>query len=125
MYKRENFDLPITIEQKYNIDHNMILSEDLFRLSDDEIKEYFDIKSYFCFDTESCNTNEVVEDVKKDPVKVYAWALSNVKSDKVIYGTHLKDFIPTIEYIVKRSGVGSDSKTVKIDCFVHNLKWDL
>lgn len=141
----------ISIEQKYNIDNNMVHFSELYKAKDIEV--YFPLDGVYAFDSESCFTTpntKVVDgkEIKIEPflrvkgglkdklipnpefntdVKVYAWFIANTKSDKVIYGEDLKDFIPTMVDIIKRQKVEITqyTKAIKVKFFIHNLKWDL
>lgn len=141
----------ITVEQKYNIDHNLIHCSDIYKLT--TLAEDFDINGIFTFDTESCFTTPNTKIVNDEEVAIepyleikgglkdklipnpefntevysYAWYLANTKGHKVIYGEDLKDFIPTLEYITNKQKVETNqyTKSIKLKVFVHNLKWDL
>lgn len=141
----------ISFEQKYNIDNNMIHFSELYKAKDIDV--YFPLDGVYAFDSESCFTTpntKIVngEEIKIEPflrvksglkdklipnpefntdVKVYAWFIANTKSDKVIYGEDLKDFIPTMVDIIKRQKVNITqyTKSIKAKFFIHNLKWDL
>ena len=61
-------------------------------------------------------------------VHVYAWAISNEKSDKVIYGENIDDMLPTFYKIITKQitkQVKNEKTIGKVKCFVHNLGWDL
>lgn len=63
-------------------------------------------------------------------VHCYAYAIGNTKSDYVIYGTDLKDMFTTFNTIIKANIGDTKDKDIAqqratINCFVHNLGWDI
>ena len=96
------------------------------------------------FDTESC-TNEYVdvknstpEEIANKGAKVYGWGLGCTRSEKMIYGQTLEEFIELMpklfeKYInlfgidkIKKGKKGYPShKFIKIPMAVHNLAWDI
>ena len=141
----------ITIEQKDNIDKNMLYYKDLLQKDKVFIQTYFNIDKYFCFDTESCykRDNKGIEpkitetktltnghtierkvwnkDFCKE-VKVYAWGLSSECGDYVVYGNHLQEFFSTLDYIASchySKKPKGKYPMANIKMFVHNLAWDI
>lgn len=63
-------------------------------------------------------------------VYCYAYAIGNTESDYVIYGTDLKDMFTTFDEIIKANIGNTTDKDIAtqratINCFVHNLGWDI
>ena len=96
------------------------------------------------FDTESC-TNEYIDvdnatadEIASKGARVYGWGLGCTRSEKMIYGQDLKEFINLMPKLFdkyfnlfenksqKKSKKGYPShKYVKIPMAIHNLAWDI
>lgn len=96
------------------------------------------------FDTESCTKSPIIygmttKEIAQLGAKVYGWGLGCTRSDKMIYGQSLNDFIKLIPLLfsqyyekylegnpIKSTKKGyPTTKYYKIPCGVHNLGWDI
>lgn len=127
--------------------YNMISVEEFMDLSNEDIQWDFPIDGIFSFDTESCSDkdnigvspkkidskgNKIWNSDYNREVRVYAWALGNHLSDRVVYGVNMDDIYKVFFRIVEAHNPKYMKKTKKcegnktnIKVFVHNLGWDL
>lgn len=113
----------------------IVLNNSIHCSEHDKIKELDLSFECFSFDTESCTRYEN----DNTGAKVYLWGLMATRSNVLIYGETLQEFIETMGFIFENNyknkfgdmkikkvkGEEPEEKYIKITVAVHNIAWDI